>query len=278
MSISNLAPVVDRAPAARTPGLVAAAIAKDAGRQVRTKSAVIALSAGIGLIGVSVSSMVLTLPQGKGPLAGLTAAAQAHQILGAGFTMGLFAAAACAIAVVGDLSGGLFGAAVLRYPGRYQIVLRKAASAALVGLVFALVGMTVAAIAGTITAGIAAVPLPIAGSALRAVGGILLAVVAQAVIGSLLGWVVARSAPTVLLLIGWIAIGEPALMAGWPAATPYLLSGGAASTMTDLSLPGRGPLWSGVLTQTLWVAAICAVAIVGVRRRDVPANTVEDRS
>ncbi len=238
----------------------------------------IALSAGVGLIGVSVSSMVLTLPQGKGPLSGLTPAAQAHQIVGAGFTMGLFAAAACAIAVVRDLSGGLFGAAVLRYPGRYQIVLRKAASAVLVGLVFAVVGMAFAALAGAISASVAAVPLPIAGSALPAAGGTLLAVVAQAVAGSLLGWVVARSAPTVLLLIGWIAIGEPALMAGWPAATPYLLSGGAASAMNDLSLPGRGPELSGVFTQVLWVAVIGAVAIILVRRRDVPTNTVEDRS
>lgn len=278
MSISNMAPTAQRTTGAFPVGMVAHAVARDAVQLARAKSAVISLCAGVGLIGVSVGSMVATLPQGKGTLAGMTPGEQAHQVVGAGFTIGLFAAAACAIAVVRDLSGGWFGAAVLRYPQRYQILARKAASAALVGLLFAVIGMVVAAVVGGVTAAIAGVSIPMVGTAFGAAGGIAVAVVAQAVIGSLLGAIVARSAPTVLLLIGWIVIGEPALMAAWPAATPYLLSGGAASGMNDLSLPGRGPVWSGPLVEIVWVSVITAVAVVLVRRRDVPANTVEDRS
>lgn len=242
------------------------------------RSSVIALAAGLGLIVAATVSQVSTLTDASGPLAQFAPDEQAHQLLGGAFVIGLFAAATTAMSVVRGVGSGLYGAAVLRYPRRYPVVLLSAVEAIVVGTVFAVVAIAAAAASAIAGGRIFAVEIPVVAALPTAAGGIILAVVAQAIIGSAVGWLIRRSAPAVLVLIGVIALGEPGLMAAWPASTPYLLSGAAAGLMDDLSLPGRSGFFPALAVELIWVTVLVAAAALVMSRRDVPSNSSEDRS
>jgi hypothetical protein len=251
---------------------------RSAGTVLRCRSSFIALAAGLGLIVAATIGQVSTLADASGPLAQFTPDQQAHQLLGGAFVIGLFAAAAAAMSVVRDLGSGLYGAAVLRYPRRYPVVVIKAVEAVVVGAAFAVLAIAAAALSAVLGARLFAVEIPVLAALPDASVGVLLAVLAQSVIGSGVGWLIRRSAPAVLVLIGLIAIGEPGLMAAWPASTPYLLSGAAAGLMNDLSLPGRSGFVPALLVELIWVLVLIGVAALVMSRRDVPSNSSEDRS
>ena len=266
------------APARSAAVVVVEQLVADAGSVLRARAGLLSLGIGLAFIALTTAGAVVSAEAGTGPLAGLPADVAAHQLVGGGFLAGLFAAAACATAVVRDINSGLYGAAVLRHPRWFPVVLAKAATAALVGLVFALAGTATAATAGAVAQRLVGLQLPIAAEITGALGGVTLAVVAQAVLGALVGWLVQRSGPSVMVLIAWIVIAEPAVMAAWPDTARWLLSGGAAGVMDDVSIPGRPDFALGIAVQVAWLVAAATLALLLVARRDVASNTLQDRS
>ncbi len=245
---------------------------------LRTRSTAVALGVGLALIALSTYGNASTLADGSGNLVGLAPEVQARQLVGAGFLIGLFAAAAAATDVVRDVRSGLYGALVLRVPGRSALLVARALSAALLGALFAVVATLVAAAVTAVTSASSGLGLPVLDVLGETYARVLLPVAAQAVLGSCVGWLLQRSGPSVMVLIAWIAIAEPALMAAWPDSTRGLLSGGAAGLMEDTSLPGRPGELGGLALEVAWVLGFLVVTWFVLRRRDVPSSTLEDAS
>ena len=180
----------------------------------------------------------------------------------------LFAALVGAMAITGEIRHGTIRPTLLGTPQRGRVVISKAATVLVMGIVFGALATGAAAGAGTLFLTIRGVPVHItAGDYVLLVAGGAAAAALWAVIGLGVGAIVRSQVPTVVGILVWVLFVENILVGSLasvgkfaPGALGRAIAGGTNGTV---SAPA-----AGLALLTLYAVASITLGWVATNRRD----------
>jgi len=198
-----------------------------------------------------------------------TVAVASHDLLRLGFGALLFATLFGAMLTTGEFRHGSI-ARSLHLAGRPErLMSAKAVAALLAGVVFGVVGAGSALLTSAVYLSLRGQSIVLDGESLLVVLGVFAVCVLSALWGMTIGWVVRSQIAALVGIMAWTLVAEGAIIALAPEVGRYLPGGAQASIIRDFGTgdPLSTPL--GYLLFAGWIAAMAAVAVSLVRRRDL---------
>jgi hypothetical protein len=248
--------------------LVAVELAK-----VRTTRLWIGLAAGgLGFVVVVAAATLAVMGSPEAAEAGvrpIRTVDDVREFVTNGSAVGVFALILGATVVTTEHRHRTLAGAFLSVPTRWPVVVAKVVAATIVGLAFGALG-------GLVTLGAVAVRfafddggLPIGGPVWLAVLAVAGAVAFEAAVGAALGAALRGQLLTILVLLAWALVVEPAIGGLVPAAAKWLPFTGLTGSIMEIGGPDLfSPPIAG-LVMLLYLALAVAVGVAVTMTRDV---------
>jgi ABC-2 type transport system permease protein len=222
-------------------------------RTTRTLAALLLAAAALTAFGACVEGLSPTLAK-------LAQEDTQREMFGAGITAVLLATVAGLVAVTSEFRYGTIRPTLLFEPRRRVVLAAKLATAALVGVLFALVCVAVAFGAGFAIVAARGVDVALtSGDAVAIVLGTIAASALSAMIGVALGTLIRNQAGAIVALIAYVVAIDAALFAALPTVGRYLPGKAgdalAGRAVDDLLAPGIGAAVLAAWTLAFVVAA-----------------------